>query len=102
MCKNIYTNFYTDFAHFLHLHILHFGLHLRPREETVNYLLLINFLLLEKIAQIIWSFMPIGLMLLGNAIFFGLMIKDMCHLDEQQRNLHGAHRTPKMDRYMIS
>ena len=35
MCKNIYTNFYTDFAHFLHLHILHFGLHLRPREETV-------------------------------------------------------------------
>ena len=36
MCKNIYTNFYTDFAHFLHLHILHFGLHLRPREETVS------------------------------------------------------------------
>ena len=40
MCKNIYTNFYTDFAHFLHLHILHFGLHLRPREETVTSLIL--------------------------------------------------------------
>ena len=67
----------------------------------ITYLLnQLMFPVLEKIAQIIWSFMPIGLMLLGNAIFFGLMIKDICHLDEQQRNLHGAHRTPKMDRYV--
>ena len=58
------------------------------------------FPLLEKIAQIIWSFMPIGIMLLGNAIFFSLMIKDICQLDQQQRNL-GANRTAKMDRYRI-
>ena len=69
----------------------------------ITYLLnQLMFPVLEKIAQIIWSFMPIGLMLLGNAIFFGLMIKDICKLDEQSRNLHGANRTPRMDRYMIS
>ena len=43
-CKRICNHFckirckiiYTKFAPFLHLQILHFGLHLRPREETVT------------------------------------------------------------------
>ena len=37
-CKIRCKKIYTKFAPFLHLQILHFGLHLRPREETDRYL----------------------------------------------------------------